>query len=87
MTRISSFGLTVAVAFGSLACFNVSPAMARKEYKEQFVAKYVTATPTTPAQKALAADVEDYNCGICHLGPGGARKRSAMLTERHWQSC
>jgi len=75
MKRVCSFGLTVVVALASLTWLNVGTALARKQYKDEFVKKYVTEEPSTPAQKKLDSEVKAVNCGICHLGPKGAKKK------------
>ena len=75
MKRVCSFGLVAVVALVSLTCLNTRTAFARKQYSEAFIEKYVTATPSTPAQKALDAEVKSVKCGVCHMGPGGSKKK------------
>jgi hypothetical protein len=75
MKRVCSFGFVAVVAVASLTWLNANTALARKQYSEQFIDKYITPTPTTPAQKAIDAEVKSVKCGVCHLGPGGSKKK------------
>ena len=75
MNRVCSFGFLAVVAVASLTWLNANTALARKQYSEQFIDKYITPTPTTPAQKAIDADVKSVGCAVCHVGPGGKNKK------------
>jgi hypothetical protein len=75
MKSVCSFGLTAVVALASLAALNVGTAHARKQYSDEFVKTYITDSPSTPAQKAIEADVKAVKCGVCHVGPGGSKKK------------
>jgi hypothetical protein len=75
MKRVYPFALCAVLGVAALACFDPGVAQARKEYKDQFIKKYVTETPTTPAQKAMDEHVKAVNCGVCHQGAKGKDKK------------
>lgn len=58
-------GTFLAVAVLALA---TRPAMALKQFKEQFEAKYVIADSQDPTQKAFAEAVAEAKCNVCHEG-------------------
>ncbi len=75
MKRVCSFGLTAIVAVASLGWLNAGTALARKQYSDEFSKKYATDTPSTPAQKAIHEEIKAVKCGVCHMGPGGSKKK------------
>ncbi len=75
MKSVCWFVLTAVVAVASIAWLNVGTAQARKQYSDEFIKKYVTEDPSTPAQKALDAEVKAVKCGVCHAGDKGANKK------------
>ena len=67
-SRSSRFAL-VAGAAVALACGgSVREAFAIKQFGEEFKAVYVKPDSADPAEKALAAAVEEAKCNVCHKG-------------------
>ncbi len=87
MKRVFSFGLTAVVALASLTWLNAGTALARKQYSEAFIKKYVTEDPATPAQKSLDAEVKSVKCGVCHMGPGGSKKKERNAYGAAYKNC
>lgn len=56
--------LTVAI----LLVASARPALAIKQFQDEFKAAYVKADSSDPAEKALAAAVEGAKCNVCHKG-------------------
>lgn len=56
-----------AVSAGLLVA-NVKPALGVEAFKKEFIAKYVKADSTDPAEQAFAAAVKKANCNVCHVG-------------------
>ena len=62
-------GAAVAVmAVVVLTVSSARPALAIKQFQDEFKAVYVKADSSDPAEKALAAAVEGAKCNVCHKG-------------------
>jgi hypothetical protein len=59
--------LMVAVVVASVACA-ARPALAIKQFQDEFKAVYVKPDSSDPAEKALATAVEGAKCNVCHKG-------------------
>lgn len=59
-------GLCAVSAVTLLAC--PRPAFGIEAFKKGFIAKYVKADSTDPAEQAFAAAVKKANCNVCHVG-------------------
>jgi hypothetical protein len=74
-------GTAVALACGGSA----REAFAIKQFLEEFKAVYVKADSTDPAEKALAAAVDEAKCNVCHIKGKDKKERNAYgeaLAER-----
>ncbi len=54
--------------------FTAAPAVAHKEYKDHFQAKYVKPDSTAGSDAALAKAFQETSCQVCHA-PGDDRKQ------------
>lgn len=59
--------LVMAAVVACVACA-ARPALAIKQFQDEFKAVYVKADSSDPAEKALAAAVEGAKCNVCHKG-------------------
>ena len=66
MTRGS--GVLAVAAMAILVAAGARPALAIKQFGDEFKAVYVKADSNDPAEKALAAAVEGAKCNVCHKG-------------------
>jgi hypothetical protein len=72
-----NFGFSaVVISFTLLGLIGLSarPAVALKEFKDQFEAKYVKPDSTEPNDVALAAAFKKVSCGTCHVDPQKGKK-------------
>ena len=59
--------LVMAVVVACVACA-ARPALAIKQFQDEFKAVYVKPDSSDPAEKALATAVEGAKCNVCHKG-------------------
>lgn len=69
MSKKSGFvSAVVCLAVLGLIVFTASPAMAVKEFKDAFQAKYVKSDSSSANDVALAKAFDKASCGVCHAG-------------------
>ena len=68
MMRGSGVLTVMAVAVAMVAGMTSRPALAIKQFQDEFKAVYVKPDSSDPAEKALAAAVETAKCNLCHKG-------------------
>lgn len=61
-------GVVAMMAVAILTTASARPALAIKQFQDEFKAVYVKADSDDPAAKALAAAVEGAKCNLCHKG-------------------
>lgn len=61
-------GVVAMMAVAILAAVSARPALAIKQFQDEFKAVYVKPDSSDPAEKALAAAVEGAKCNLCHKG-------------------
>jgi hypothetical protein len=66
--RFVRFCVVLSLAFAALIALSASPALAVKEFKDAFQAKYVKPNSTEASDQALASAVDKAGCNICHAG-------------------
>ena len=71
---LSSFFCSLAAI--ALIALNASPALALKEFKDAFKAKYIKPDSTDPKDKALAAAFEKASCTVCHVPEKSKKNRN-----------
>ena len=77
MRKKFGFSSTVfSLAFLGLIGFSASSAVAVKEFKDAFQAKYIKTDSTASNDVALARAFEQANCGVCHAGGNNKRIRN-----------
>jgi len=69
MSRKIGFSSAVIIfaVLGSIG-FTASPALAVKEFKDAFQAKYINPESTAANDVALASAFTKASCGVCHVG-------------------
>src|SRR5208337_315642 len=73
--KVSSLAV-VFFAVVSLVGFSASPALAIKEFKDAFQAKYIKPDSTDANDVALAQAFGRASCAVCHAGGGDKRIRN-----------
>ena len=68
MKRGNGVPVVMAVAVAMVAGATARPALAIKQFNDEFKAVYVKPDSSDPAEKALAAAVETAKCNLCHKG-------------------
>jgi len=68
MKRGNGVPVVMAVAVAMVAAATARPALAIKQFNDEFKAVYVKPDSSDPAEKALAAAVETAKCNLCHKG-------------------
>jgi hypothetical protein len=68
MKRGNGVPVMMAVAVAMVAGATARPALAIKQFNDEFKAVYVKPDSSDPAEKALAAAVETAKCNLCHKG-------------------
>lgn len=66
----------VFLAVAGIIGFTASPAMAVKEFKDAFAAKYVNSDSTADNDVALAKAFKQVSCGVCHANPDNKKIRN-----------
>ncbi|MFM7251131.1 MAG: hypothetical protein ACKO5R_14630 [Planctomycetaceae bacterium] len=61
-------GAVLVMAVVACVACAARPALAIKQFQDEFKAAYVKADSSDPAEKALAAAVEGAKCNVCHKG-------------------
>lgn len=61
-------GAVLVMAVVACVACAARPALAIKQFQDEFKAVYVKADSSDPAEKALAAAVEGAKCNVCHKG-------------------
>ena len=67
MRRFCLLMFTV-LATAAIALIPTRPALAIKQFKDEFDKKYKISSPTNDAEKSLAEKVSTAKCNVCHEG-------------------
>src|SRR5271169_6766935 len=67
-TKVGILPAVLFVTVLGLICLTASPAVAVKEFKDVFKAKYINPDSTAANDVALAVSFSQASCAVCHVG-------------------